>query len=253
MKTQDLISKVPAITLLYWTIKIASTTLGETAGDTFSQSLHLGYLTSSGIFFVAMALAVGIQILSRSFNTWRYWIALLTTTLLGTTLADYADRSLGLGYPGGVALLSTLLLLSLGAWKLSLGNLSIAGITQRRSEIFYWVTLLFSQTLGTALGDWTTDTLGTGYDGGIWIFAGLLGLGALTYLKTSVSRTLLFWWTFVLTRPLGAVVGDFLDKPLALGGLDLSRLGSSLILLAFIVLMLASFRQQAARSTVLFK
>lgn len=238
--------KVPEITLVFWLVKIAATTLGETAGDAVSMSMNLGYLAATGVFAALMLVAVGAQIRAATFRPVLYWTAIIATTTLGTTLADFADRSLGIGYLGGSLLLAALLGLSLLAWHRTLGSVSVQSIDTPRAEAFYWMTIMFSQTLGTALGDWTADSAGLGYLGGMGIFAALLALVAAAYFLTSVSRTALFWAAFVLTRPLGAVVGDFLDKPLAAGGLDLSRFGASAVLLAFIAACIIFFPQRAA-------
>ena len=240
------LAKVPQVTLLFWIIKIAATTLGETAGDAVSMSMNLGYLVGTGIFALVFAAAVTWQIVARGFHPTLYWTTIIATTTVGTTLADFADRSLGIGYAGGSTLLLSLLLASLYAWNRTLGSVSIATVSSPRAEIFYWVTIMFSQTLGTALGDWTADTAGLGYLGGAAIFGALLAVIAIAYYGTKLSHTLLFWAAFVLTRPLGAVVGDFLDKPHAAGGLALSRYTASAVLLLFIVLCVVAFPQRAA-------
>lgn len=245
---KETLSKVPEVTLLFWIIKIAATTLGETGGDAVSMSMNLGYLTSTAIFGVVFLVMVLAQIKARNFHPLLYWTTIIATTTVGTTLADFADRSLGIGYTGGTALLFTLLMASLFLWHRSLGSVSIASISSPKAEMFYWITIMFSQTLGTALGDWTADTAGLGYTGAAVIFAGLLALVAAAYFWTRVSRTALFWAAFILTRPLGAVVGDFLDKPVAAGGLALSRYSASAALLVFIVLCLLLFRQRASSS-----
>jgi len=240
------LSKVPEVTLLFWVIKIAATTLGETGGDAVTMSMNLGYLTGSLIFAGIFALAVAAQIRARQFHAPLYWFTVLATTTLGTTLADFADRSLGIGYAGGTSLLLALLAGSLFTWYRSMGSISVQSIDSRKAETFYWITILFSQTLGTALGDWTADTEGLGYGGGVLVFAGLLAVVALAYYFTSLSRTVLFWTAFVLTRPLGAVVGDFLDKPVDDGGMALSRVTASAILLVFIAAAIVIFPQRAA-------
>jgi uncharacterized membrane-anchored protein len=239
-------SKVPEVTLAFWVIKIAATTLGETAGDAVSMSMNLGYLAATAIFAVILLVLVGAQIRAARFNAYLYWATIIATTTVGTTLADFADRSLGIGYPGGTLLLLGLLLASLAAWYRTLGSVSVASVSSPRSEIFYWVTIMFSQTLGTALGDWTADTAGLGYLGGIAIFVTLLALVVVAYRWTRLSHTLLFWAAFILTRPLGAVVGDFLDKPVSAGGLDLSRFGASAALLLFMVALLLAFPPKPA-------
>ena len=239
-------SKVPEVTLLFWIIKIAATTLGETGGDAVSMSMNLGYLAATGIFAVIFLLAVGAQIARNRFNPFLYWTTIITTTTVGTTLADFADRSLGIGYAGGSSILFALLIASLTAWYRTLGSVSVATVTSPRAEMFYWVTIMFSQTLGTALGDWTADTAGLGYTGGAAVFSALLALVVAAYNWTSVSRTALFWAAFILTRPLGAVVGDLLDKPLTAGGLALNRYSASAALLVFIIACILLFPQRAA-------
>jgi len=241
------LSKVPEVTLVFWAIKIAATTLGETGGDALSMSLDLGYLLSTAIFAALFAVAVAAQIRARAFNPWLYWLTIIATTTVGTTLADFADRSLGIGYAGGSALLLVLLLGSLFVWYRTLGTVAINSVRSPPSEAFYWITIMFSQTLGTALGDWTADTEGLGYLGAMMIFGGLLAVLAAVYLWTRVSHTLLFWAAFILTRPLGAVVGDFLDKPHEQGGLELSRFVASGVLLAFVVVCVLVFPHRAAR------
>lgn len=241
------LSKVPEVTLVFWLIKIAATTLGETGGDAVSMSMNLGYLVGTLIFAAIFLVAVFAQIKAKRFHPFLYWATIIATTTVGTTLADFADRSLGIGYAGGSSLLLALLLISLFVWHRSLGTISVESIHTPKAEMFYWVTIMFSQTLGTALGDWTADTAGLGYDGGMMIFGTLLALVAAAYYWTSISRTTLFWLAFVLTRPLGAVVGDFLDKPLSSGGLELSRYSASAALLAFIIASILVFPQRASR------
>lgn len=245
-RSSTALSKVPEITLLFWAIKIAATTLGETAGDAVSMSMHLGYLAGTAIFAVAFLLAVGAQIKATSFQPLLYWTTIIATTTVGTTLADFADRSLGIGYAGGTLLLSTALVGSLLLWRRTMGSVSMGSISSPKAEVFYWITVMFSQTLGTALGDWTADTAGLGYSGGAIVFSALLALVVLAYWRTAISRTALFWAAFILTRPLGAVVGDFLDKPIASGGLNLSRYTASAVLFAFILTCILMFRQRAA-------
>ena len=227
--------KVPEVTLGFWLIKIAATTLGETGGDAVSMSMNLGYLVATGIFAVAFLVAVNAQIRAKAFHPFLYWATIIATTTVGTTLADFADRSLGIGYAGGSALLLALLLGSLWVWHRTLGSVSVHTVCEPKAEAFYWVTIMFSQTLGTALGDWTADTAGLGFSGAAMVFAGLLVLVAAAYFWSHLSRTLLFWAAFILTRPLGAALGDFLDKPVAAGGLALSRYWASIALLAFIL------------------
>lgn len=235
--------KVPAATFLFWIIKIAATTLGETGGDAVSMSLDMGYLIGTCIFTGIFLVAVYVQINANGFHPLFYWTTIIATTTLGTTLADFADRSLGIGYAGGTSLLLCLLMLSLAIWYWAFGSISIDSIVSKRQETFYWITIMFSQTLGTALGDWMADSAGFGYMGSIFVFGGLLALITFTHYRTNVSQTFLFWSAFILTRPLGAVLGDFLDKPMSAGGLSLSRYYASLVLLVFIVLMIRIFPQ----------
>jgi uncharacterized membrane-anchored protein len=237
-------SKVPAVTALFWILKIAATTLGETGGDAVTMSLGLGYLVGSLIFTALFATMVIAQISARSFRPWLYWATIVATTTLGTTVADFTDRSLGIGYAGGVTLLSTLLLCSLLLWFRVAGTVSAGSVTTPKAESFYWITIMFSQTLGTALGDWTADSAGLGFAGSSMVFGGLLLLIVGAYYLTRLSRTALFWVAFILTRPLGAVLGDLLDKPVHSGGMAFSRYTASLILLVFMVACLVIFRQQ---------
>lgn len=243
------LSKVPALTLIFWIIKIAATTLGETAGDAVSMSMDLGYLVGTLIFAAIFILAVTIQIKAKKFHPLIYWGTIVATTTVGTTLADFATRSLGIGYSGGSALLLALLLGSLFVWYKSLGTVSIESIKTPKAEIFYWLTIMFSQTLGTALGDWTSDTAGMGYLGAAVLFGGLLAVLIGLYFYTKVSRTFLFWAAFILTRPLGAVLGDFLDKPIAQGGLELSRYSASAALFVFMAGCILIFKQHASEKT----
>jgi len=242
-------SKVPEVTILFWVLKIAATTLGETGGDAVSMSMDLGYLVATAIFGVLFFIAVGAQISARKFNPYLYWTTIVATTTVGTTLADFADRSLGIGYPGGTALLLALLITSLAVWYRALGTVAVDSVSSPRSEMFYWITIMFSQTLGTALGDWTADTIGMGYLGGAAIFFGLLLLIVVLYRWSEISHTALFWAAFVLTRPLGAVLGDFLDKPIEHGGLALDRYWASVVLLVFMIGCIAIFPQRAARKS----
>ncbi len=246
MKKDTGTSKVPEVTLLFWIIKIAATTLGETGGDAVSMSMNLGYLTATAIFAVIFLFAVGAQIAAKRFHPFLYWTTIIATTTVGTTLADFADRSLGIGYAGGSSLLFALLIFSIILWYRTLGSVAVDTVSSPRAEMFYWVTIMFSQTLGTALGDWTADTAGLGYTGGAAVFGALLALVAAAYVWTKISRTVLFWAAFILTRPLGAVVGDFLDKPIGSGGLALSRYTTSATLLAFIAACILLSRQKAA-------
>ena len=241
-------SKVPAVTLAFWIIKIAATTLGETGGDAVSMSLNLGYAVSSVLFIGLFVVAVAAQIAVRSFHPFLYWLVVVATTTAGTTMADFADRSLGIGYAGGTAILFALLMAALGTWYWSAGSISVDTVNSPRIEMFYWVAILFSQTLGTALGDWMADT-GLGYEGGALVFGAGLAVIAAAYFFTNVSRTLLFWSAFILTRPLGATVGDFLDKPVADGGLAISRFSVSALLAVFMIACILIFRQRAERRT----
>ncbi|HEX6792011.1 MAG TPA: hypothetical protein VF247_11930 [Candidatus Krumholzibacteria bacterium] len=240
------LSKVPAVTLSFWILKIAATTLGETGGDAVSMSMNLGYLVATGIFAVIFMLAVAAQIAAKRFHPYLYWATIIATTTVGTTLADFADRSLGIGYAGGSTLLLALLLASLLVWKRTLGSVSINTVSSPKAEMFYWMTIMFSQTLGTALGDWMADDAGFGYAGSAVVFGAALALVAAAYFWTRISRTVLFWAAFVLTRPLGAVLGDLLDKPVSAGGFALSRYWASGVLLVFIVVCIPLFRPRAA-------
>lgn len=242
--TAKLLAKVPAVTLGFWIIKILATTFGETAGDSVSMSLGLGYLWGTAIFAAVFVALVAWQIRASGFNRWLYWATIIASTTVGTTLADFADRSLGIGYPGGSLVLLMLVIISLMVWHRNLGSISAASVHHPRAELFYWITITFSQTLGTALGDWVADGP-LGYLGAAVIFGGLLVLVAAAYFTTSISRVALFWAAFVLTRPLGAVVGDFLDKPIANGGLELSRVAASAVLIGAIVLLVALLPQRA--------
>jgi uncharacterized membrane-anchored protein len=243
---EALLSKVPEVTLGFWIIKILATTLGETGGDAVSMSMDLGYLLGTAIFAALFAIAVAAQISARSFRPWLYWLTIVATTTVGTTLADYATRSLGIGYAGGTTILLTLLLASLWIWNRTLGSIAVDSVGSPKSEMFYWLTIMFSQTLGTALGDWTADTAGLGFEGGALIFSAILIAIAAAYRWSRISHTALFWAAFILTRPLGAVVGDLLDKPLADGGLALSRYSASASLVIAIIVCILVFPQRAA-------
>ena len=245
--THTTISKVPELTLLFWIIKIAATTLGETGGDAVTMSMKLGYLDGTAIFAALFLIAVTGQVAAKRFHPYLYWAVIVATTTVGTTLADFVDRSLGIGYAGGSSLLVALLLTSLGLWYWSLGSVSVTEIKSRKAEVYYWVTIMFSQTLGTALGDWMADSNGLGYLGGAAVFSAGLALVIAAYCWTSISRVLLFWIAFILTRPLGATVGDFLDKPLDHGGLALSRYTATVVLAIFIVAYIAVFPQRAGK------
>lgn len=254
-KTRDLVAKVPLVTLGFWIIKILATTLGETGGDavtmswlgeTTDEAKGTGYLIGTAIFGVIFIAAVLIQIKAKKFHPFLYWLTIVATTTVGTTLADYCTRSLGIGYTGGSTILLVLVIASLLTWCWSTGSISIETVSTPKVEMFYWITIMFSQTLGTALGDWVADTNDMGYLGAAAIFGGLLLVTALLYYFTSVSHVILFWTAFILTRPLGAVVGDFLDKPHAEGGLALSRYTASLALLVVIVLLILIVPQRPA-------
>lgn len=247
------LGKVPELTLLFWVIKIAATTLGETAGDAVTMSMNLGYLVGTAIFMAIFIGAVAAQIKADKFHAPLFWFVIVATTTAGTTLADFFDRSLGIGYAGGATLLAALLAGSLLWWHKSLGSVSINRINSREAEVFYWMTIMFSQTLGTALGDWFADPekgLGLGYQGSAVVFGIALAITAACYYWTKVSRTALFWAAFILSRPLGATVGDFLDKPVANGGLALSRYTASACLAVFIVACIVMVRQRAERIEV---
>lgn len=246
-KTNEGLSKVPEVTLVFWIVKILATTLGETGGDALSMSLDLGYLVSTVIFTVLFAVAVLVQIRAKRFHPFVYWTTIIATTTVGTTLADFADRSLGIGYTGGTIILLILLSTSLFLWYRTLGSVAIDTVNTPKSEMFYWITIMFSQTLGTALGDWTADTADLGYSGGAVIFGTMLAVIAVVYYRTKISRTVLFWAAFILTRPLGAVVGDLLDKPISNGGFAISRYSASLAILAVIVVCIFIFENKSAK------
>jgi len=246
---QNALSKVPEVTLGFWVIKILATTLGETGGDAVSMSMNLGYLVGTAIFMVLFVAAVALQIAAKAFHPVLYWVTIIASTTVGTTLADFADRSLGIGYLGGSILLSALLIAALFSWHKSLGSIDISSVHTPKAEGFYWLTIMFSQTLGTALGDWTADSAGLGYTGAAAIFGGMLLLVVFAYFFTALSRTALFWTAFVLTRPLGAVVGDYLDKPVAEGGLEFSRYAATGALLAAIAFLILVLPHRAARKT----
>ena len=257
-RKSELIAKVPQVTLLFWIIKILATTLGETGGDavtmswlgeTTSAANGSGYLIGTAIFGVIFIAAVLVQIKAAKFHPFLYWVTIVATTTVGTTLADYCTRSLGIGYTGGSTILLILVIASLLIWRWSTGSISIDTVGTPKVELFYWVTIMFSQTLGTALGDWVADTNEMGYVGAAAVFGGLLLVTALLYYFTSISHVILFWAAFILTRPLGAVVGDFLDKPVAKGGLALSRYTASLALLMVIVVLILVFPQKPASKT----
>ncbi len=243
-------SKVPEVTLYFWLLKVLATTLGETGGDSVTMSMNLGYLVGTAIFAAIFVAVLVVQVRSKQFHPLLYWAVIVATTTVGTTLADLLDRSMGIGYAGGATILFALVLASLALWYRSLGSISVGTVTSTRAEIFYWVTILFSQTLGTALGDWMADPnsgFGFGYEGGALVFAAGLALVALAYRWTAISRTALFWAAFVLTRPLGATIGDLLDKPLANGGLALSRYAASAVIAGAIIAALLLFPKSAHR------
>jgi uncharacterized membrane-anchored protein len=244
---REALSKVPEVTLAFWIIKIAATTLGETGGDSVTMTLNWGYLVGTAIFVGLLVALVAAQILAKRFHPFLYWATIVASTTFGTTMADFADRSLGIGYTGGSTLLFCCLMVVLGLWYWSEGTISVNTVSTPKVEAFYWAAITFSQTLGTALGDWMADTGGVGYEGGALVFAAGLAVIAGLYFWSSVSRVLLFWAAFILTRPLGATVGDFLDKPKNLGGLALSRPLASAVIAAFIILCLFLLPQRAGR------
>ena len=255
MDEKNLSAKVPEVTLLFWIIKILATTLGETGGDAVTMSWlgettaaakGTGYLYGTAIFGVIFIAAVVVQIRAKKFHPFLYWLTIVATTTVGTTLADYCTRSLGIGYTGGSTILLICVIASLLIWRWSTGSISIETVNTPKVEVFYWVTIMFSQTLGTALGDWVADTNEMGYVGAAAVFGSLLLVTFVLYYFTSISRVILFWTAFILTRPLGAVVGDFLDKPLVQGGLALSRYTASLALLVLIVALTLFFPQKPA-------
>lgn len=241
------LSKVPEVTLVFWIIKIAATTLGETGGDSVTMTFNWGYLAGTALFLGLLVVLVVAQIAAHKFQPLLYWATIVASTTFGTTMAHFADRSLGIGYTGGSLLLFACLMTVLGFWYWSEGSISVNTVSTPRVEAFYWAAITFSQTLGTALGDWLADTGGLGYEGGALVFAAALALLAALYFWTDVSRVLLFWAAFILTRPLGATVGDFLDKPVEHGGLALSRPLASAVIAAFIVACLLVLPQRAGR------
>jgi uncharacterized membrane-anchored protein len=240
----EVLAKVPAVTLGFWIIKIAATTLGETGGDTITMTLNWGYLAGTALFVALLIVLIILQIRAKRFHPWLYWATIVASTTFGTTMADFADRSLGIGYTGGSALLLICLLTVLGLWYRSERTISVNTVNSAKVEVFYWAAITLSQTLGTALGDWLADTGGLGYQGGAAVFAIALAMVAALYVWTSVSRVALFWAAFILTRPLGATVGDFLDKPTTDGGLALSRPLASAVIGTFIIICLLSFPQR---------
>ena len=232
--SNDHATKIPEVTLGFWIIKILATTLGETGGDTVSMTMDLGYFVSSAIFILALVLLVGIQIAAKKFHPFLYWLVIVASTTAGTTMADFATRSLGVGYAGGSLILFASLMAVLGLWYRSLGSISVETVGAPKVEAFYWAAITFSQTLGTALGDWLADT-GLGYEGGALVFGAGLAVVAAAYYWTDISRVLLFWAAFIFTRPLGATVGDFIDKPLDQGGLAWSRPLATAVIAALMV------------------
>jgi uncharacterized membrane-anchored protein len=228
-------SKVAQVTFAFWVIKILATTLGETGGDALSMTMDLGYALSTVIFFGIFIVAVTAQVASDKFHPFLYWTVIVATTTAGTTMSDYMDRTLDLGYPMASLILFAVVLLLLAVWRLTLGTVSVDNLTNRRAEVFYWITILFSNTLGTALGDFLADSSGFGFEGGALVFAAALAVIVLAYFYTKVSHTLLFWAAFILTRPLGATLGDILTKPRSSGGLDLGTINSSAIIAVLII------------------
>ncbi len=244
---REALSKVPEVTLSFWIIKVAATTLGETGGDSVTMTLNWGYLVGTAVFVGLLFVLVAAQILAKRFHPFLYWATIVASTTFGTTMADFADRSLGIGYTGGSTLLFCCLMVVLGLWYRSEGTISVDTVSSPKVEAFYWAAITFSQTLGTALGDWMADTGGLGYEGGALVFAAGLAVIAGVYFWSSASRVLLFWAAFIVTRPLGATVGDFLDKPKNLGGLALSRPLASAVIAAFIILCLFLLPQRPGR------
>lgn len=244
---REILGKVPAITLGFWIIKILATTLGETGGDTVSMSMNLGYLVGTGIFLSVLVALVAWQIWADRFHPFLYWATIIASTTAGTTMADFATRSMGIGYAGGSALLLSGVLISLATWRWATGSIAADTVSTPKAETFYWITITLSQTLGTALGDWMADTGGLGYLGAALVFGAALAIVASLYFLTAVNRVILFWAAFILTRPLGAAVGDFLDKPLDAGGLAFSRPVASIVLTAAIVLLIVVLPQRPGK------
>jgi len=245
MSQEEVMAKVPAVTLAFWIIKIAATTLGETGGDTVSMTMNLGYLTGTAIFLTILALLVVVQVAAKKFHPFLYWATIIASTTAGTTMADFADRSLGVGYTGGTSILFVCLMTVLALWHYSQGTISVETVSTPKTEAFYWSAITFSQTLGTALGDWMADTSGFGYAGGALVFIAALAVVAALYYWTAVSHVLLFWAAFILTRPLGATVGDFFDKPLDKGGLNVSRPLATALIAGFIIACIIFIPQRA--------
>jgi uncharacterized membrane-anchored protein len=234
------LNKVPAVTLAFWIAKIAATTLGETGGDAVSMSMNFGYLAATGIFAVIFVVALALQVAQRHYRPFNYWFVIVATTTVGTTISDYLDRTAGLGYPLTSLILFGVVLSCLGAWRLTTGSVSVARVADYKTEIFYWTTILASNTLGTALGDYLADSRGFGFEGGALVFGGLIVVVAAAYFATRISHTILFWAAFILTRPLGATLGDILTKPRIQGGLNLDRIESSLTLAAFMTVCIVA-------------
>lgn len=246
---RDLLIKVPAVTLGFWIIKILATTLGETGGDTVSMTLNWGYLAGTAIFLAVLVALIYSQVAAKKFHPFLYWATIIASTTAGTTMADFATRSMGIGYAGGSTLLFALVLISLFVWHRALGSISVQSVHEPRAETFYWATITFSQTLGTALGDWVADS-GPGNSGAALIFGAMLAVIAALYFWTRANHVILFWAAFILTRPLGAAVGDFLDKPVAQGGLAFSRPVASLVLTAVILVLILLLPQRAGKRDV---
>ncbi|MGH8093964.1 MAG: COG4705 family protein [Chthoniobacterales bacterium] len=247
LRRPEVLSKVPEVTFIFWLIKICATTLGETGGDALSMTLKLGYAVSTGIFFAIFLGTALAQVAASSYHRFRYWAVIVTTTTVGTTMSDYLTRSAGLGYLRSSILLFAMVLATLAIWRFTLGSVSVNRIANRKMEAFYWMTILFSNTLGTALGDCVADTTGLGYEGGALVFFGALALVAVVYFWTGISHTALFWSAFILTRPLGATLGDLLTKPISHGGLHLGRIASSLVIAAFIVVAILFSSREAGQ------
>ena len=245
--SQNYVTKVPELTFAFWLIKILGTTLGETGGDTVTMTLDWGYLAGTLLFFCFLVTLVIIKIRMKKFHPFVYWATIIASTTFGTTMADFADRSLGIGYTGGSSLLFLCLMVVLWLWHRSQGSISVATVSSPKAEAFYWAAITFSQTLGTALGDWMADSTGLGYTGGALVFGLALIVITAAYFWTRVSRTTLFWAAFILTRPLGATVGDLLDKPVDHGGLAFSRPLASAVLAILIIGCIILFPQRAGK------
>jgi uncharacterized membrane-anchored protein len=243
----DALSKVPPVTLAFWVVKILATTLGETGGDALSMTLNLGYGVSTLIFLAFFIVTLIAQVASKHYHPLFYWAVVVATTTVGTTTSDYIDRTLGLGYVKSSIILLALVIAVLAAWRYSTGRIEVDHITNRKNEIFYWLTILISNTLGTALGDFVATTTGLGFQGGALVFAGLIAVVAALHFLTDIPKSLLFWAAYVLTRPLGATLGDTLTKPIAQGGLNLSRITSSLVLAVAMAVLVSvtSLRKRA--------